>query len=61
MNLVDKLTTDEYKAAVEAYKEAAKKQSDIERQSITREKTGVFTGSYAINPINGRRSSNLGC
>ncbi|ERI92579.1 leucine--tRNA ligase [Clostridiales bacterium oral taxon 876 str. F0540] len=53
--LVDKLTLAENKAAVEAYKEAAKKQSDIERQSITREKTGVFTGSYAINPINGRK------
>lgn len=53
--LVDKLTTDEFKAQVEAYKEEAKKQSDIERQSITREKTGVFTGSYAINPVNGRK------
>lgn len=53
--LVDKLTTEEYKAEVEAYKDEAKKQTDIERQSITREKTGVFTGSYAINPINGRK------
>ncbi len=52
--LVDKLTTAENKEAVEAYKEASSKQSDIERQSISREKTGVFTGSYAINPINGR-------
>ena len=52
--LVDELTTDEYKEAVEAYKEEAKKQSDIERQSLTREKTGVFSGAYAINPINGR-------
>lgn len=54
-NLVDKLTTAEYKDQVEAYKDQAKKQSDIERQSITREKTGVFTGSYAINPVNGRK------
>ncbi|WP_127836518.1 leucine--tRNA ligase [Clostridium prolinivorans] len=53
--LVDKLTTADNKSAVEAYKEAAKKQSDIERQSLTREKTGVFTGSYAINPINGKK------
>jgi leucyl-tRNA synthetase, eubacterial and mitochondrial family len=53
--LVDKLTTAEYKNQVEDYKDQAKKQSDIERQSITREKTGVFTGSYAINPINGRK------
>lgn len=52
--LVDKLTTEDNKGAVESYKEAAAKQSDIERQSISREKTGVFTGSYAVNPINGR-------
>ncbi|WML36631.1 leucine--tRNA ligase [Clostridium sp. OS1-26] len=54
-DLVDKITTDEYKALVGEYKEQAKKQSDIERQSITREKTGVFSGAYAINPINGRK------
>ncbi|WP_163191973.1 leucine--tRNA ligase [Clostridium thermarum] len=53
--LVDQVTTEEYRSQVEAYKNAAKKQSDIERQSITREKTGVFTGSYAINPINGKK------
>ena len=51
--LVDSITTDEQKAAVEDYKEQAKKQSDIERQSISREKTGVFSGSYAIHPITG--------
>ena len=53
--LVDKLAKEEYKDEVEKYKESAKKQSEIERQSITREKTGVFSGSYAINPINGRK------
>ncbi|MGE5628704.1 MAG: leucine--tRNA ligase [Solirubrobacterales bacterium] len=53
--LVDKITTDECREVVENYKEEAKKQSDIERQSLTREKTGVLTGSYAINPINGRK------
>ena len=53
--LVDKITTDEYKDAVKEYKESTKKQSDIERQSISKEKTGVFTGSYAINPINGAK------
>lgn len=53
--LVDKITTAANKEAVEKYKEDAKKQTDIERQSITREKTGVFTGSYAVNPINGRK------
>lgn len=52
--LVDELTTAEYKESVENYKEEAKKQSDIERQSLSREKTGVFTGSYAINPINNK-------
>ncbi len=52
--LVDELTNDSQKEEVEQYKAASKKQSDIERQSLTREKTGVFTGSYAINPINGK-------
>lgn len=52
--LVDEVVTEEYRAAVEAYKEETKKQSEIERQSITREKTGVFSGGYAINPINGK-------
>ncbi|WP_411170194.1 leucine--tRNA ligase [Clostridium sp. MB05] len=53
-SLVDELTLPEYKDTVENYKDEAKKQSDIERQSLSREKTGVFTGSYAINPINGK-------
>ena len=52
--LVEKLTTADNKQAIEDYKEAAATQSEIERQSISKEKTGVFTGSYAINPINGR-------
>ncbi len=54
-DLVDSLTTEAYKSSVVAYRDDANKQTDIERQSITREKTGVFTGSYAINPINGRK------
>ena len=53
--LVDEITTEDNKKAVEEYRDQAKKQSDIERQSATREKTGVFTGSYAINPANGRK------
>lgn len=53
-SLVDVLTTPENKEKVEAYIEQAKNQSEIDRQSLTREKTGVFTGSYAINPTNGR-------
>ena len=52
--LVDELTTEEKKKAVADYKVEAAKQSDIERQQTSREKTGVFTGSYAINPINGK-------
>lgn len=52
--LVEKVVKDEYKAEVEAYKQSTLKDSEIERQSITREKTGVFTGTYAINPINNK-------
>lgn len=52
--LVDKLVTPENKAAVEAYKEKAAQATEIDRMSSTREKTGVPTGAYAINPVNGR-------
>lgn len=51
--LVDKITTPEHKAEVEKYKEDCSKINEIERLSTAREKTGVFTGAYAINPING--------
>ena len=51
--LVDKLVTPEQRAAVEAYREAAKKKSDLERTELAKEKTGVFTGAYAVNPVNG--------
>ena len=50
-----KITTDKQKKAVEDYIEYAARASEIDRLSTTREKTGVFTGAYAINPINGRR------
>lgn len=53
--LVDKLTTADQKAEIEAYKEACAKSTEIERLSTTREKTGAFTGSYCINPLNGER------
>jgi leucyl-tRNA synthetase len=53
--LVDKITKEEYREQVQAYREAAKKQSEIERMSTVREKTGVFTGAYAINPINNEK------
>ncbi len=54
-DLVEKITTPEQLEEVKKYIDDTKKQSEIERQSITREKTGVFSGSYAINPINGRK------
>ncbi|MCX8025674.1 MAG: class I tRNA ligase family protein, partial [Thermanaerothrix sp.] len=53
--LVEKVTTPEQKAAVEAYIYQALRQSDIQREAADREKTGVFTGGYAINPVNGER------
>jgi len=50
--LVEKLTTKSKKKEVNAYQEQAKRMGDIQRESAEREKTGVFTGSYAINPVN---------
>ena len=51
--LVDKVTTPAQVDEVRAYQEQAKRQSDIQRESVTREKTGVFTGGYAVNPVSG--------
>ena len=53
--LVDVVTAPDKKAEVEAYKEQAARQSDIEREATDKEKTGVFTGGYAINPVNNQR------
>ena len=53
--LVDKITTPKNKAAVDEYKIQAARQSDIQRGAVGKEKTGVFTGSYAINPVNNAR------
>lgn len=53
--LVATLTTDEQKSDVESYISEANKKSDIERQDTNREKTGVPTGSFAINPVNGEK------
>ncbi|HSD82452.1 MAG TPA: leucine--tRNA ligase, partial [Anaerolineae bacterium] len=53
--LLDRITSPDRKAEVEAYVAAAKTESEFERQDIAREKTGVFTGGYAINPVNGER------
>lgn len=51
--LVEKLTTLEQAQAIKAYQLQASRQSDIEREATDKEKTGVFTGSYAVNPVNG--------
>ncbi len=48
--LVGKITTEENKANIEKYKEEARKKSDLERTELAKEKSGVFTGSYTINP-----------
>jgi leucyl-tRNA synthetase len=53
--LVDKVTTAENRDAVAAYIEKARKETEIERLSTETEKTGVFTGGYARNPLNGER------
>ena len=49
------ITSPEQRAAVEEYVRAAQLKSEIERQTEDREKTGVFTGAYAVNPVNGRK------
>ncbi len=49
---VDELTTDEQREAVEEYCDAAARKSDLERTELAKEKTGVFSGSYAVNPVN---------
>ena len=54
LDLVNKITTTEQKEAVEQYKKLAASKSDLERTELSKEKTGVFTGSYAINPVNGK-------
>lgn len=51
--LVDVITTEEQKAAVADYRDKASRKSDLERTDLAKEKSGVFTGAYAINPVNG--------
>ncbi|KUK93202.1 MAG: hypothetical protein XE04_0316 [Marinimicrobia bacterium 46_43] len=50
--LVDKICTPEYKDDVKKYQEETALKSDLDRTELAREKTGVFTGAYAINPVN---------
>ncbi|MFS1664034.1 leucine--tRNA ligase [Streptococcus sp. zg-JUN1979] len=52
--LVDVITSPEQKASVEAYKHQASLKSDLARTDLAKDKTGVFTGAYAINPVNGK-------
>ncbi len=52
--LVPALTTSECEAAVEAYVQEAARKSDLERTDLAKDKTGVFTGSYALNPVTGK-------
>lgn len=54
-HLVDKITTAENKDVVQAYKNECESKSDLDRTDLSREKTGVFTGAYAINPANDKR------
>ncbi|EOT26490.1 leucine--tRNA ligase [Enterococcus durans] len=54
LDLVREITTPEQKEAVEAYIEETAKKSDLKRTDLAKEKTGVFTGAYAINPVNGK-------
>ena len=52
---VDEITTPEQKEAVAAYKKEIATKSDLQRTDLNKDKTGVFTGAYAINPINGKK------
>ena len=53
--LVDEITTEEQWRIVEDYRERTARKSDLERTELAKEKTGVFTGAYAINPVNGQK------
>jgi leucyl-tRNA synthetase len=53
--LVDRITTEAQRQSVQAYREAAGKKSDLDRTDLAKTKTGVFTGAYAVNPVNGNQ------
>lgn len=53
--LVERITTAEMRDAVQAYIEQIKSKSDLERTDLAKDKTGVFTGAYAVNPVNGAK------
>lgn len=53
--LVEEIVTEDKKEVVEAYLDLVKRKSDLERTDLNKDKTGVFTGAYAINPVNGEK------
>jgi leucyl-tRNA synthetase len=55
LELVDAISTDDNKAEIEAYRKEAAGKSDLERTELNKDKSGVFTGAYAINPVNGHK------
>ena len=55
LDLIDKITTEDKKEAVIEYKKLTASKSDLERTELSKEKTGVFTGAYAINPVNNKK------
>jgi len=54
-SLVDEITTDEFKSAISDYRDSIKSMTEIDRTSTIKEKTGVNTGAFAINPVNGKK------
>ncbi|MFW7361960.1 leucine--tRNA ligase [Vagococcus fluvialis] len=54
LKLVQEIVTPEQKEAIDAYIKEAEKKTDLDRAELSKEKTGVFTGAYAINPVNGK-------
>lgn len=54
-SLVDEITTEDQKAAVEAYRKEAASKSDLDRTELSKVKSGVFTGGFGINPVNGEK------
>ncbi|ALV22866.1 leucine--tRNA ligase [Carnobacterium antarcticum] len=54
LDLVEKITTPEQEAEIKAYIEKVSLKSDLDRTDLSKEKTGVFTGAYAVNPVNGK-------
>ncbi|CAH0418618.1 leucine--tRNA ligase [Periweissella ghanensis] len=53
--LVDQIATDDNKDAIEAYRKEIASKSDLERTDLNKDKSGIFTGAYAINPVNGEK------